>query len=175
MKSLVCARITCGRCEQREIELPESDDDFPTNNLNRSVGANAPNEAEDVETVQTQLNRIKPSSGGPITQLLIDGKCGPLTKSAILKFQQRHYTELLGDGKIEPGKATWRKLLDLSENSPDAYYGKSANASGKTAGSISEDTQVRFQQYLLSSTYRVNYSLRCIDKALAQLGLIKVM
>src|SRR6185369_11588942 len=67
--------------------------------ISAAVGQGGRNNPEDVEAVQVQLN-LKAKAG-----LVVDGKCGPKTITAIKAYQK---TLGMGnpDGLIEPGKTT---------------------------------------------------------------------
>src|SRR5262245_1644751 len=110
MKSLYFARMRSKQCVQAWAEDPSADE--PTT-LTGSVGRGGGNRDGDVRNVQSRLNRVAPEDGGPDPVLDVDGRCGPLTRGAILHFQQ-HHPGLLHDGRIDPGKHTWKKLLALS-------------------------------------------------------------
>ena len=110
MKSLYFAKTRSKQCVQVWAEDPSADE--PTS-LTGSVGQGGVNRADDVRNVQSRLNRVAPEDGGPDSMLDVDGLCGPLTRGAILHFQQRQ-PGLLRDGRIDPGKNTWKKLLALS-------------------------------------------------------------
>ena len=60
--------------------------------IGAAVGAGSPprctNLPKDVKAIQEALNRFAPQYGGPQPKLDVDGKCGPLTRAAILRFQQ---------------------------------------------------------------------------------------
>lgn len=78
--------------------------------LSESVGANASNQREEVESVQGALGELSdlmfdpPMHPGPV-----DGKCGPGTEGAIEQFQRR-----LGfrrpDARIDPNGGTLQRL-----------------------------------------------------------------
>src|SRR3954454_9336784 len=110
MTSLYFARMRSKQCIQAWAE--DSSADEPTT-LTGSVGQGGVNRAGDVRNVQSRFNRVAPEDGGPDSMLDVDGLCGPLTRGAILHFQQ-HHPELLHDGRIDPDKNTWKKLLALS-------------------------------------------------------------
>lgn len=68
-------------------------------NVTKSVGPGRPNQKGDVALVQALLR--KNYDDNEVSKLVIDGICGPKTKSAILKFQKEfsHHTEKAG---LEP-------------------------------------------------------------------------
>jgi peptidoglycan hydrolase-like protein with peptidoglycan-binding domain len=80
------------------------------------VGQQGINKAEDVSVIQQLLNEalvreIKLQSNG-IKKLNIDGKCGPLTRTAIQAFQENvlGWSGKAVDGTVHPGRKTWRSL-----------------------------------------------------------------
>jgi murein DD-endopeptidase MepM/ murein hydrolase activator NlpD len=79
-------------------------------NLNDSVGLGGANRAKDVGVVQ-QLLKNK----GYYGQSRIDRVCGPFTIQAIKAFQAK-YVMRNPDGLIQPGRGTWRKLIDPNPN-----------------------------------------------------------
>jgi peptidoglycan hydrolase-like protein with peptidoglycan-binding domain len=90
----------------------------PDLTIRASVGTRpAPNLRDDVETIQTALNRFRPDQGGPIEALKVDGICGPHTLVAIRRFQ----TAYLGwsDGRVDPGKQTIHYLNLEPASLPD--------------------------------------------------------
>ncbi|MEO2089108.1 MAG: hypothetical protein ABGY75_06380 [Gemmataceae bacterium] len=50
--------------------------------ITASVGEGGANRPADVRTVQEMLNKALPGWGGPTPKLVVDGACGPLTKTA---------------------------------------------------------------------------------------------
>lgn len=72
--------------------------------LYRSVGTRGVNSRHDVSSVQSALNGVPASLGGPVTPLSIDGLAGPLTNGAIMAFQTGWLD--LHDGRIDPGGLT---------------------------------------------------------------------
>lgn len=81
--------------------------------LNKSVGVNGVNLANDVKTIQTLLNNARtvfPLFGNSTKVLSVDGQCGNNTKTAIEQFQSKVMKFKYPDGKVEPGKNTWKKL-----------------------------------------------------------------
>lgn len=89
------------------------------NTISYPVGAGGKNLFADVKKVQGLLlkNGI-PLEGGE------DGHCGPHTIQAIKTFQSRFMRK--PDGLVEPGKNTWKKLINPNLVTPDA--GAPANA-----------------------------------------------
>lgn len=111
------SRQKCKSCFIDDNNLTDDDE------LSASVGEGGRNQNKDVLNVQQRLNSISSDDGGPYQPLAEDGICGPKTKWAIKHFQQRYWQELLGDGRIDPGKVTWKKLVTLSDaagNSDDS-------------------------------------------------------
>ena len=77
--------------------------------ISASVGRGGFNREEDTRTVQKLLNRVPPSSGGPVPLLEVDGLCGPKTTNAIQTFQLLgkdiellgHQQDASGDDPVE--------------------------------------------------------------------------
>jgi peptidoglycan hydrolase-like protein with peptidoglycan-binding domain len=46
-------------------------------------------QSDDIEIVQTLLNNVSPSEGGPALKLVVDGKFGPKTNAAVVAFQKK--------------------------------------------------------------------------------------
>ena len=136
MKMQYHARMRGGQCSSRMLDQPSDQDD--ATELTASVGEGGRNLSGDVSAVQTRLNRVGPGDGGPIEPLAVDGICGPLTKGAIKRFQQRYYQELLGDGRIDPDKNTWNKLVTLSGGS-DIFQPKASGAAAHATKVVIDD------------------------------------
>lgn len=79
-----------------------------------SVGQGGRNLAPDVTLVQTLLNAVVVALGGPIVKLVIDGLVGPKTTGAITTFQTKHFGVSGADGRIDPGKQTFAKLVAVT-------------------------------------------------------------
>ena len=73
-----------------------------------------PNRPDDVRTIQIALNRFDPVDGGPVTPLVPDGLCGPLTRKAIHHFQAKWGISFQGkdvkDGIVDREGPTIRRL-----------------------------------------------------------------
>src|SRR5262245_23084653 len=104
----------CLVCPLGDLDSPE------TLTIAASVGRKGVNLAGDVAAIQAALNRLPCPFGGLNPKLAVDGDAGPLTKSAIEAFQQKHFG--WNDGLIVPGGPTLAKLSEL------------AGAFGKQAG-----------------------------------------
>lgn len=79
--------------------------------INAPVGQGGANNAADVKTIQEMLNKALPAWGGPSPKLVPDGICGPLTKTAIRKFQEVQLSTYFSpDGLVEPHKRTLKRL-----------------------------------------------------------------
>jgi hypothetical protein len=95
------------RCERGPFvaDGAEPDDDlvFPIS-IGKTVGLGAPNDREDVKTIQKALNRFPESMGGPKPKLKPNGIVGQLTVGAIEKFQRRQvgFTNQKIDPDIRP-------------------------------------------------------------------------
>ena len=86
-------------------------------NINAAVGTSpAPNNFEDVETIQSLLNQVPDGEGGPSPLLDVDGICGPLTIAAIRRFQQRQLN--FNDGRVDVNQQTFAKLITF-DNDPN--------------------------------------------------------
>ena len=153
------ARCADGTCITKhgspELQEPQ--------HLAGSVGEGGANIAADVRNVQARLNRVVEVMGGPATALVVDGSCGSKTKQAILRFQ-KHYPDLLKDGRIDVDKNTWRKLLMISDASEPFLAARDASGGG-TAGVADAATQALFVQYLYITQYRVYNAIRSLDVA----------
>lgn len=80
--------------------------------IHAAVGtAPAPNNFQDVETIQSLLNQVPTNKGGPTPLLDLDGITGPLTIGAIKKFQNFHFGH--ADGRVDPGQKTLAKLNEF--------------------------------------------------------------
>lgn len=78
-----------------------------------SVGLGGANLANDVVTVQSMLNHVPASSGGPAPSLDTDGKCGPLTVGAIRQFQYAQFNS--ADGRVDVGQRTIERLQTFDQ------------------------------------------------------------
>lgn len=80
-----------------------------------SVGAAETTSQEEVKLsvweIQTLLNQVPHASGGPKQPLDVDGKLGPLTKAAMVRFQKIQLGST--DGKFESAAAT--RLLEFKD------------------------------------------------------------
>lgn len=73
------------------------------------------NLSEDTKTVQQLLNNVPVAEGGPSPLLEDDGKCGPLTKDAIKKFQWKQFGWKGTDGRVDPDGPTMAKLNEFDK------------------------------------------------------------
>ncbi|MBR0693300.1 peptidoglycan-binding protein [Bradyrhizobium lablabi] len=144
--------------------------------LSGSVGQGGVNRTSDVRNVQSRLNRVTAQGGGPGSMLDADGLCGPLTRGAILRFQQ-HHPGLLHDGRIDPGKNTWKSLLALS--------GEIEMASGGTKADRPDAREIAAPHHHHAPTppldptmplicmalarFRISAAIRALDVATAEL------
>lgn len=75
-----------GFTDRRRVEMADAD-----LRIGAAVGDGAPprvgNLDPDVRRVQQALNRFAPIEGGPVPKLVVDGRCGPLSRAAIRHFQ----------------------------------------------------------------------------------------
>jgi hypothetical protein len=83
---------------------------FPIS-IGKAVGPGAPNECEDVKTIQKALNRFPDSMGGPQPKLTPNGNLDRLTMGAIEKFQRRQIG--FTDQKIEPDRWMINRINEL--------------------------------------------------------------
>ncbi|MGO9596701.1 MAG: peptidoglycan-binding domain-containing protein [Isosphaeraceae bacterium] len=79
--------------------------------ISASVGEGGLNRPDDVRLIQSSLNDIDVEDGGPDPLLDVDGIAGPLTKSAIARFQQPHIG--FADSRVDPDGPTLRALNAL--------------------------------------------------------------
>lgn len=79
--------------------------------ITNSVGAGGANKVDDSKAVQTLLNRVPASAGGPEPDLVVDGLVGAKTVAAIKSFQAAQ--GLVVDGRVDPGKKTLQRLNDF--------------------------------------------------------------
>ena len=86
----------------------------PKTVLGGSVGVGGMNRKPDVEIVQRLLNAVPAARGGAAPALEADGLCGPLTTTAIGRFQRTNSCP--ADGRIDPGMTTETALLKLLES-----------------------------------------------------------
>src|SRR4051812_28605948 len=73
-----------------------------------SVGPGGVNVPADVILVQSLLNLVPVTFGGPSTQLKVDGIAGTLTIAAIRRFQSAAIG--FNDGRVDPGGQTLSRL-----------------------------------------------------------------
>ena len=101
--------------------------------ISGSVGAGGANRNSDVMSVQSMLNRVPASSGGPLTPLKTDGLCGPLTIAAIRRFQSANFG--FNDGRVDPGGKTINRLsiLTASKSGSSTASGASSARSGASS------------------------------------------
>ena len=103
-----------GLCHQGQVAnaLPDTDQII---SIDQPVGqgSKAKNFDADVRTIQESLNKIKTLAGGPAVPLVVDGKCGPKTKKAIVDFQFKQFGMKGADGVIEPGKQTIARINQI--------------------------------------------------------------
>jgi hypothetical protein len=133
-------------------------------NLSGSVGERGANHPADVSAVQSRLNRVSAADGGPTVPLGVDGKCGPLTRAAVLRFQRRYPGELIGDGRIDVGKSTWKKLVALSDGVATAGLPRTLNAPA-TGTPTSANAVMLLNTCLWLSRHRIYQAIRALDVA----------
>jgi uncharacterized protein len=98
-----------------------------------SVGAGGLNATNDVCTVQYLLNCVPASSGGPSSELVIDGQCGPKTETAICNFHRANGCPQ--DGSVDPRGPTFRTLASY-----DPYPNQSLPPMGHQGGGFGPGT-----------------------------------
>jgi len=76
--------------------------------VGRSVGQGGVNLRNDVLTIQQALNAVDTSQGGPTLRLATDGLFGPLTRTAIGRFQKQNISFV--DFRIDPNGPTIQAL-----------------------------------------------------------------
>lgn len=76
--------------------------------ITASVGLGGQNRKPDVLTIQSALNDIEPSDGGPSPKLSVDGIVGPLTNKAIAGFQRRAISFV--DSRVDPNGPTIKAI-----------------------------------------------------------------
>jgi hypothetical protein len=96
-----------------------------------AVGQSAPNAASDVVLVQSMLNAVAPTLGGPPVPLKVDGLAGRKTIGAINQYQSRR----LGfcDGRVAVCGKTIRSLLRTNQDSGKMPSGLSGVTSPPSA------------------------------------------
>lgn len=146
----------CTLCQHSHPEVEPAE-------LTGSVGEGGRNRPADVAAVQKRLNRVPPGDGGPAAPLAVDGLCGPLTKAAVLKFQRRYAPPLITDGRIDPGKNTWKKLVGLTG---DAVSHPKAPAAPSAAAAVTEaDARELLNIALFMSRHRIFEAMKALDVA----------
>ncbi len=73
--------------------------------MQASVGRGAKNLPADVTIVQSMLNSLPETLGGPRPSLVVDGRVGPMTIAAIVRAQQALRRRIV-DGRIDPNGPT---------------------------------------------------------------------
>ncbi len=107
------ARDRNGACFEPRPE-PENGD----NVISASVGLGGVNNINDVRVIQSALNDVGASNGGPFIPLKVDGISGPLTAKAIANFQLRNLG--FSDSRVDPKGRTLRALNAQRGNSVSA-------------------------------------------------------
>lgn len=79
--------------------------------MSGSVGTSGHNAKSDVVLIQSLLNNVPLTDGGPQRKLAVDGLCGPLTVAAIRRFQ-KVWTKI-DDGRVDPCGPTITSLVKL--------------------------------------------------------------
>jgi hypothetical protein len=95
--------------------------------ITATVGVAGANHEGDVKIVQNLLNLF--AAHLQIVPLVVDGDCGPATRTAILAFQQDIVGMEAPDGRIDPAGRTWRSLaapVPAAASAPPAMGGQLA-------------------------------------------------
>jgi hypothetical protein len=79
--------------------------------INASVGNKGKNFESDVRCIQSLINK-KIHLLVPLMKLKVDGRCGPITIGLISEFQRRVLKMTKPDGRIDPHKTTFKRLID---------------------------------------------------------------
>lgn len=103
--------------------------------LRGSVGRNGRNLREDVVQIQDALNRVGPSTGGPLVPLVVDGFVGPKTIRAIEDFQKFQFPSKTADGRVDPGQRTVGRLNEILATAPIVASAAPAFAPAFASGS----------------------------------------
>lgn len=74
-------------------------------------GSTCKNHAQDVKLIQTLLNAVPSSQGGPTAPLVVDGKPSSKLTEAIKNFQKQKLNFKNPDGKVEPNNLTIKGLV----------------------------------------------------------------
>jgi hypothetical protein len=98
--------------------------------LRGSVGRGGMNAHPDVLIIQRALNQIGAIAGGAKPPLAMDGICGPLTTTAIGRFQQAQFKGALLDHRIDPAGQTLTRLKQLLGTAPPVSSSGSSAFSG---------------------------------------------
>ncbi len=106
--------------------------------LQASVGKGGRNRAEDVLVVQYLLNCVSSKQGGPTKELVLDGLCGSLTESAIVRFQSK--SAGFADGRVDAGGPTFHTLLGFDPYPHQNLNLPAAGASHKKGGTSSTNS-----------------------------------
>jgi hypothetical protein len=109
--------LFCAYCADQQCHGAQVDDakNNKTPTISASVGAGGVNQSDDVVAIQSALNKIAPTDGGPMPLLDPDGKVGPLTIGAIRNFQIKQFG--WADGRVDPEKTTNTRLRQLMPRS----------------------------------------------------------
>jgi hypothetical protein len=91
--------------------------------INASVGNKGRNIESDVRCIQSLINK-NIHHLVPLMKLKVDGKCGPITIGLISEFQKRVLKLKKPDGRVDPGKTTFKQLTNEQpiETSPTQSF-----------------------------------------------------
>lgn len=128
--------------------------------IKQSVGKKGQNQKTDVEIVQkllnTALDKDARFAASGVKKLKPDGKCGPLTNTAIEKYQSvvMGWSGASVDGTVEPGKTTWKSL---NGNVSSSVHITPTAAPSSTIGNYQAFRQGNYQDALgHSSTLKIS-------------------
>lgn len=116
MSTECTARTFAGGCFSPK---PEKEDGDLV--ISASVGAGGFNRPPDVRTIQSALNEVDPTDGGPSPTLAVDGINGPLTMTAIANYQKLKLG--FSDSRVDPNGPTLRTLNADRRTAPVASAG----------------------------------------------------
>jgi peptidoglycan hydrolase-like protein with peptidoglycan-binding domain len=110
-------------------------------NLSSTVGSGGSNRDPDVRKVQSLLNGVPSTWGGPAAKLKVDGLMGPLTVNAIRAFQNFQLgTIFTPDGRVDPSGRSLRRLNHI--NSTSERPGGSISISVEPVAHVTQPTNL---------------------------------
>lgn len=119
------------------------------NTISASVGFQGVNLQNDVRVIQNLLNSVSAAHGGPLSSLMVDGLCGPITIAAIRRFQSFHRGQ--ASGIVEPVGYTWMALaINKSSGQRSLEFVKLDGVLGKLAPADKTSVSYFKPNYLLN-------------------------